>query len=134
MQQAVKLSPGQFKIVRVHAEETFSAHPQISVKTGESYSMIAAKKAEWRDSWIRSGAAGYANPLLWFAKPRLSQVRCFCLCGTIDKNEENHFAVGKYLEKYTVGVSGTLFFFANDDLRYYKNNTGYLDIIVARLS
>ena len=55
---------------------------------------------------------------------------------TIDKNEEGHFIIGSKLENYKIEKGGNLHFFANDHYatKFYKNNHGFISLIVARIA
>lgn len=85
------------------------------------------------DSCIKTNVEGFFNPLLWISGRRMRGVKCFVLCGTIGKDESNHFKIGSSLTNFTVPATGELYFFPNDSISHYDNNSGTIEVIVTRI-
>lgn len=128
------LQIGQSVTVVVRAKLKFGGDVDIDVKVGEVYSCYADMDQVWKDSFISTNAEGFMNPLLLFSGRRLSGVRCFTLCGTINQDELNHFKIGSSQAGVVMPDSGKLYFFANDSSMHYSNNHGLLVVTVTRNS
>lgn len=126
--------PHQSVTVSVDARELFGGTPLLSVTKGEVYSFSADKKQVWKDSWVKTNVEGFFNILLWFSGRRVNGVKCFALCGTIGKDETNHFKIGSSLSNFTIPTTGELYFFPNDSIRHYDNNEGTIEVVVTRHS
>lgn len=119
--------------IKVCAKEKFSAHPAIFVNKGECYAFKTLPNQRWKDWFIKTTPKGFFNFLLLFSGRRVKKVKCFALCGTIQKNEEHHFYIGNTNVEHTVPISGDLYFFANDYIKAYGNNKGAISVNVKRL-
>lgn len=130
------LELNQEEIIEVFASEPFNGNHNLFVNQGEIYSFSVDPNQCWKDSFICTNENGFWNPLLLFGGARVSKSNCFCICGTIAKNEENHFVIGNKLDNYKIQKSGLLYFFANDSkkLKFYKNNSGSIFIKIRRIA
>ena len=119
--------------ITVKASKKLGGHPLIVVTKGQEYRFDVHTDQKWYDMGIPSGPAGYKNYLLLIWSKRVPSAKCFTLCGSIGKDEKNHFPIGKGLKNYTCKVDGTLYFFANDNKYFYWNNWGSIKVEVTRL-
>lgn len=129
----MKLNIEESIIVKVFAEDYYSRE-YIEVKEGEVYSFSSLKSPKWIDWFMPSNANGFWNPILLNSKKRVKNVTCFKLCGTINQNEDGHFMIGGNLVDHEIKKNGALYFFANDhfNLKYYKNNHGFIRLTITR--
>lgn len=130
----LKLQPGESVNVIVEAKDLFGGDPELIVEKGEYYLFEVPENQKWKDWCINTNADGFINPLLLISGRRVKGVRCFTLCGTIGKNEDYHFKIGSFLENYKIPISGSLYFFPNDSIRHYSNNSGAILVTVTRIS
>ena len=91
------------------------------------------KKDKWVDFFRPCNADGFDNVFLADRRKRVPGVKCFVLCGTIEENEEDHFALGTSPEDWQAPKEGKLYFFPNDDIRFYWNNSGKILLKVERI-
>jgi len=117
----------------IRAREYYST-VSIQVKKGSTYIIEVLPNQKWKDLTISSDADGFINKHLKENKKRVKGVKCFALCGTIGKHEENHFLIGSY-KRWTCERDGELFFFANDHRHwfFYLNNWGKIKIKITEI-
>ncbi len=117
----------------IYAKDYYSRN-SIEVRAGEEYLFRVEPGQKWVDFFIPTSVLGFNNILLKEKKKRLKGVKCFALCGTIDKNEEDHFYIGDQLQ-WTAPKDGNLHFFANDHINcfFYKNNWGKIELNIDRI-
>jgi len=129
----MRLIPGQSETVKLlQPKLKFDGEPVIEVLENEIYSFKASPGKTWTDSGRSSAAIGFFNPLLLNILKRVKNAKCFELCGTINQNEKHHFRIGEERLNYPIPVSGNLYFFPNDNLYFYFNNAGYMNVLVSR--
>lgn len=119
--------------IRVQADKLFGGDTVLSVNEGEEYDFEVAQSEHWTDWRKKTDADGFWNPFLIFSTKRIEGVRCFTLCGTIGKNEFNHFSIGSERRNFPVPTSGDLYFFPNDSIKHYGNNKGSIVVKVTRV-
>lgn len=112
----------------------------LPVKEGEVYRLSCPSGQRWKDWFVRTGPAGFNNPLLHIFKPRLRGAKCFCVCGGVRNPgsqgrdaDQNLFQIGYGPVEYTVPADGELYFFVNDAWGAYRNNRGVVQIVVERV-
>lgn len=135
-----RLEVDQEITITVKAIEPYSSS-YVAVKENETYDFKVDPNDKWTDWFIRTNANGFWNILLRNKMKRVPDYRCFKLCGTIERNEEGHFAIGTSKE-WTSSKEGFLYFFANDSkklnrqgkFKYYNNNKGCIGLKIKRLS
>lgn len=120
--------------VIVNAKELYSSEPKISVNIGESYEIKVEKNQCWKDWFVNTSPDGFFNPLLFLSGRRVKGVKCFCLCGTINANEEHHFKIGSGTHEFIIEHNGTLLFFPNDSINHYNNNSGSISLEIKRIN
>jgi len=129
------LSENDVKILKISAEDYFSKD-SLAVEVGQVYLFSGDKRERWSDWFISSKPTGYFNIFLLNKNKRLPEVKCFALCGSINKNPLENFYVG-ISKKYEVETSGEIYFFANDTKKekswYQRNNKGALKLSILRL-
>ncbi|MFY7909299.1 MAG: hypothetical protein ACOVO2_07095 [Emticicia sp.] len=125
---------GEVIKVSVKADELYSSEPKILVNIGEIYQIKVNKKQYWKDSFVTTNPDGFFNPLLFISGRRVKGVKCFCLCATINANEENHFKIGSGIHEFKIEQQGTLFFFPNDSINHYRNNSGSISLEIKRIN
>lgn len=132
--QMIKLIINEEKTIKIYARQYYSKL-FLQVEEGEKYSFRVVQKDKWIDFLIPSTTDGFDNKLLKDSKKRLPGAKCFKLCGTIGKNEENHFAIGSELSDFRIKTSGKLYFFANDHRNnfFYLNNFGSINLLIRRI-
>jgi hypothetical protein len=128
-----KINKNQEIQITVVAKDIYGGFPTLNVLAGEIYNFQVMENQTWIDSWYKTTPKGFWNFLLIFAKSRVPKAKCFCLCGTINKDESNHFEIGEKLENYTVPIDGFLYFFPNDSINHYENNKGEINLFVKRI-
>jgi hypothetical protein len=128
------LTPSQSTPITIQAIDFHAGDPVLHVEAGETYSFACPPGQQWKDSWVKTGPDGFVNLLLWISGRRLKGVKCFCLCGSIGKDDKHLFAIGSRLDQYEMPASGDLYFFANDYKNAYKNNSGSINVVVTRLT
>lgn len=120
--------------VKVLAKELYSCNPSIIVEEGQVFELTVNPEQTWKDWCIKTPPDGFFNPFLMFFKKRVKKAKCFCLCGTIDKDELNHFQIGSGVFSFTAFKGGNLYFFPNDNVGHYKNNNGSIVLTIKRIS
>lgn len=126
------LLPAERVEVPVDSSLRYSADT-LKVRTGEKYRFSAKREQRWNDWFVSASADGFTNPLAMLAGLRVRGTKCFCLCGCYDHNDTDAFPIGTFKEE-SIKRDGTLSFFANDALGYYKNNSGVIILSIERLS
>lgn len=126
------MSIGKEINIKVNSIELDSSEPVITVNAGEIYEISVNANQFWCDSFVRTSPDGFFNPLLLLSGRRLKGVKC--LCGTINADENNHFKIGSGIHLFTMPQSGKLFFFANDSIKHYSNNSGSISLVLKRIS
>ena len=126
------LDPAGRLEVPVDSKLRYSADT-LKVKAGEKYRFSVKPEQRWKDWFISTTAHGYTNPMAVLSGLRVKKAKCFCLCGCYDHNDTDAFPIGKFMEE-SMKRDGTLSFFANDALGYYKNNRGVIILSIERLS
>lgn len=129
----------QKETVVIHADQPYS-NISLAVLVGEVYSFAVAEDDKWTDLFITKNANGFNNIFIPEEKLRLPKAKCFELCGTINRDEENHFRIGTS-RQVDVSKSGEMYFFANDSrklnkkgrFKWYKNNKGCIRLTIIRL-
>jgi hypothetical protein len=119
-------------VLTIHAIEKNSSD-QLIVNENEIYRFTCDSGQRWKDWYISSGPKGFFNPFAILAGLRIKKYSCFCLCGVYDKRDSTAFKIGNGSEE-KVRNGGTISFFANDSLAYYKNNSGYVRLRIDRLA
>lgn len=127
-----KLEKGNVIKIPVIAREYYSTN-FLEVKLDELYEFSCDPVQKWKDLFISCNADGFSNWLLLDKYKRLSGEKCFKLCGTFERNEHDHFAIGTK-RKWKASKSGLVYFFANDHYkeRCYGNNRGEITLVVKR--
>jgi len=131
---------GESITMEVKASEPYSTY-YLVIQKNELYQFDVSINDKWKDWFITTNADGFNNWLLLNKCKRVPNEKCFKLCGTVGKNEANHFAIGTN-KKWQSPRSGKLYFFANDskklnkngDFKYYKNNRGEINLKIRRIS
>lgn len=105
---------------------------QVEISEGEEYEFIA--KGKWTDFTITKDADGYTNSYmqLFDTKKRSKQHLWFALIGSLDKNEEKYYLIGKN-SIIPFKEAGIFYCFANDVNGFYWNNFGYITLNVKRI-
>lgn len=126
-----QLLPGENCTLTIEAACYYSTDT-LKVNAGEEYLLTCDKSERWTDWFIPASANGYWNPLAILVGMRVPGVSCFKLCGVYD-NRETFITVGTRKDLLTYNT-GTISFFANDakDLKYYKNNKGFIKLNIYR--
>jgi pimeloyl-ACP methyl ester carboxylesterase len=122
-------------------------HTGIYLDKEKSYTIevIDLDKHQWRDGSIKDldGKGWNRNDIRWglreapiklaepFRRVTGKGVNWFTLCGCIGEDDDNAFAIGNKITKYSPARSGELCAFANDLKGYYGNNSGFLKIKVS---
>ena len=139
-----QLAVGESLQVKVVAKEKFNP-TGLKVAAGQHYSFVVAKEAKWTDLSIECDAGGWKSeqaPALtrgFITKAekdrRVPAADWFELIGTVGKDEQQHFQIGKRGTDwtYTAPVDGALFLFANDLDRMYGNNRGHIEVTITRV-
>ena len=129
------IAKGTSTTSRIFSRDYYS-DSSLSVKSGESYYFNVGPNNKWWDFVIRSSPCGFNNFLVKDSKKRLPGVKVFCLCGTFEKNENDHFKIGQGLESFEILKDGTIYFLANDHCEpfWYKNNFGSIQLDITRIS
>lgn len=123
------------KEIRIYSKDYYS-RTAIKVKTGEKYLFEVDKNEKWKDLWFSCDAKGFKNIFLRNSKKRLINELCFKLCGTIDRTEKDHFAIGLEHEE-SIKKTGDLHFFANDKKNSWlanRNNKGSVLLKIKRVA
>lgn len=134
-----RLEINQCKTILVKSKEVYSMD-YLLVRINEVYEFKVGEGEKWTDWFIKTDANGFSNWLLRDKNKRVPESKCFKLCGTIGKDEENHFSIGAK-KKWVSTVNDKLYFFANDskklnkkgEFRYYKNNKGQIRLRICRI-
>ncbi len=117
--------------ITIQANEQYSSH-KIEVEKNEVYQFVCDKHQRWKDWFICSSPEGFFNLFAWLAGLRVKGVKCFCLCGTYNDQDQKAFSIG--INKIeTIKENGTLSFFANDTNGFYYNNHGSVKLQITRL-
>lgn len=135
MEKEYSLNIGDLEKIEIFASDYYSKN-HILIQRNEIYSFSVKEDDCWKDAYIKTNADGFFNPILFNRKKRVKNQKCFKLCGTIGKTEDDsHFAIGTN-HLWTATKSGKLYFFANDhkNIKYYRNNKGSIILNVRRLS
>lgn len=105
---------------------------QVEISEGEEYEFTAMGK--WTDFTITKDADGYTNShmQLFDNKKRAKEYLWFALIGSLDKNEDKYYFIGKNI-KIPFNDNGILYCFANDIKGFYWNNFGYITLQVKRI-
>src|SRR4051812_10074139 len=98
--------------LKISAIDFFSSE-ELAVAKSQQYVIECAPDQRWTDSWITCSAEGYFNLFAWLIGMRVRRAKCFCLCGTYNRNDKGAFVVGKSTT-ICVATDGSLSFFAND--------------------
>lgn len=105
---------------------------QIEISEGEEYEFTAIGK--WTDFTITKDADGYSNSYmqLFNTMKRAKQYQWFALIGSLDKNENKYYLIGKN-SNISFNENGILYCFANDVKGFYWNNFGQITLKVKRI-
>ena len=105
----------------------------IEICEGEKYKFNANGK--WTDFFVTKNANGYSNSYMQLFKKwkRSKEHPWFALIGTLNKNENELFLIGKNSSKQ-FSKTGKLYFFANDAKMFYWNNFGKIHLQIKRIS
>lgn len=127
----MKLQINETTEVKIRARCKWNS-TQIKISEGEEYEFIATGK--WTDFTITKDADGYTNLYmrLFDAKKRAKQNLWFALIGSLDKNEDKYYLIGKS-SNIPFNESGILYCFANDVNGFYWNNFGHIILQVKRI-
>ncbi len=134
-----RLNINEKKVLSIRAKEPYSSE-YLLVNKEEKYVFTVEDSERWKDWFINSDVNGFNNWFLRNKDKRVPGSKCFKLCGTIDRNEENHFSIGKR-GLYNVVKNGELYFFANDSkkinkkgqFKYYRNNKKTINLLIQRI-
>ena len=111
---------------------------EITLVAGQEYTFHAT--GEWTDGrippWIYPcNADGYESPnivlKLCEGLRRMPHLPWFSLIGSIEKDKQNRFLIGKH-KIFTAPKTGRLYCFANDVIIAYGNNQGHIQLTVTR--
>ncbi len=127
----MKLQINETIEVRIRARCKWNS-TQVEISEGEEYEFTAIGK--WTDFTITRDADGYTNSYmqLFDAKKRAKQYLWFALIGSLDKNEDKYYLIGKN-SNIPFNENGILYCFANDVNGFYWNNFGHITIQVKRI-
>lgn len=134
-----RLEINQTVTIKIKSKEPYS-RSYLIVRENEDYEFKVSYSDKWVDFFIPCNADGFHNYILKDKHKRIPGHKCFKLCGTIGKNEQEHFAIGtsKLWSSYS---NGHLHFFANDSkkrngkgkFKYYWNNFGNIKLYIKRI-
>lgn len=106
------------------------------ISAGKKYRFQAT--GTWIDLSTPASATGYEDlqlkPFEWMR--RFPQAKWFSLIGSIEKNKNTFFDIGRLIEEngiFTATTSGNLECFANDVWFMYWNNKGAIELKVMEL-
>jgi len=114
----------------IFAREKYSSN-RIEIKAGEKYIFWSDDDQYWRDLFLKQTPAGYNNVMASRIGLRLDSALCFCLCGSINNDENMLFEIGMKTEK-TFNIDGFVSFFANDTPGFYWNNSGAITLNILK--
>lgn len=110
------------------------------VSPGEEYLFEA--KGRWLDFFLLENAEG-SNKMRWcfriYEKVKKKKLRIEnelrgSLIGTIGKNDDTYFVIGKSVhKKISENEEGWLYCFVNDYLGWYWNNFGKISLTITRI-
>jgi hypothetical protein len=126
------LAKGDAAVLTIFAADPYSRE-SLRVAPGQVYQFTCDRQQRWWDLFIPTGPEGFFNPLALLPGLRVKGVRCFCLCGVYDRQDETAFPIGSGRE-LVVPRGGNLAFFANDARNFYGNNRGSVQLRVRRVS
>jgi len=116
--------------IPICAREKYSSH-RVEIKAGEKYVFWCDDDQYWRDLFLKQTPAGYNNVMASLLGLRLDSALCFCLCGSINDDENMLFEIGLKMEK-TFNIDGFVSFFANDTPGFYWNNSGAITLNILK--
>lgn len=127
----MKLQVNETVKVKIRARCNWNS-TQIEISEGEEYEFTAIGK--WTDFTITKDADGYTNSYmrLFDAKKRARHHQWFALMGSLNKNEDRYYLIGKN-NKIPFNENGILYCFANDVKGFYWNNFGNITLQVKRI-
>lgn len=126
-----QLEEGENIELEIVAREKWSSN-RLSTQEGQKYRIWCDNNQFWTDSLIKTTPKGFFNILSYIVGQRVKGVKCFCLCGAYNQNENTGFAIGD-LHEFDA-TTGELYFFANDTQWAYANNKGSIKINIIRLA
>lgn len=127
----MKLQINETTEVKIRARCRWNS-TQIEISEGEEYEFTATGK--WTDFTIKKDADGYTNSYmqLFDAKKRAIHFLWFALIGSLNKNEDKYYLIGKK-SNISFDEMGILYCFANDAKGFYWNNFGQISLHIKRL-
>ncbi|MEM7368723.1 MAG: hypothetical protein AAF587_08965 [Bacteroidota bacterium] len=125
-----KLAVGEDTSIRICAKEKWN-DSQIGMEAGETYYFEAQGK--WTDLWKKVDADGFSHPLMDLYKKikRSPDHNWFALMGSLDRSTP--FLIGTS-QTITMDRSGMFSCFANDAIRFYWNNSGFVELTITRIA
>lgn len=127
----MKLQIGEASVVKICSRKWWNS-TQVEISEGEEYEFTVEGK--WTDFGITKDANGYtcAYLQLFDRCKRAKQDRWFALIGSLDKNEDKYYLIGKK-SCIPFNESGILYCFANDVKGFYWNNWGHVTLQLKRI-
>ncbi|WP_299547433.1 hypothetical protein [Seonamhaeicola sp.] len=133
-----RLDSNQSTCFEVIASQPYSNN-YLKVKPGELYEFEVDARDTWTDWFIKTNANGFCNFFLRDKDKRVPGHKCFKLCGTIGKNEADHFPIGTN-KLWQSTSDDEIYFFANDSkklnkkktFKFYQNNKGSISLTIRR--
>jgi len=107
----------------------------LALERGATYRFEVAGEQTWKDASIVTGPDGYTLSRLRIFEclRRVPRAPWFTLIGTIDRQMNTAWVIGKFYEGPSP-TTGELICFANDVSLMYWNNTGSLQLTVTKLT
>jgi hypothetical protein len=107
----------------------------ITLLAGQKYHFQAT--GQWTDWKNTCDADGYQSPNFFLklceSLRRMPQAPWFSLIGSIDKDKNSFFLIGKD-KNITAPKTGQLYCFANDAIIAYGNNRGSIQLTVTQIT
>ena len=131
------LAVGESKVVTIQANVTHNL-ANIYMRAGERYKFTVSGADKWKNGGTETTANGYQAGFLDGAR-RQPAYNMMTLVGEIFREnngvsyQNNHFKIGTS-RNYTAEVTGFLICHGNDNIAFYGDNTGSVNLTVERLS
>lgn len=116
----------------IRANQKYSSF-KLPVSKGEIYEFSCDDRQQWTDWFIGCSPRGFWNPIARWLGLRVKKANCLCLCGCYNDQDYHAFPIGAKAI-ITVAHSGFLSFFANDTLKHYATNKGFVVMEIRRLA
>lgn len=133
---------GEERLCRVFAAEQFN-WSGVTIESGGKYQIAPKPDQTWEDGGITCGPQGWVTEdLPWYKESfakflednrRANDQNWFALMAALGDRDKHSQLVG---EGVTLTAPGTfdLYFFANDLKSRYGNNSGFMDVVIQRLT